>query len=386
MKRMFILVTIMLACSGCKNTVHFFQQLEASEYGVVFRMLPLWLGGGVDRNVKAPGEMVVLMPWERLYRFDTRIKNIEWGAAGTGTDKEKEDYVQTRAFDGNEVSLSVRVQYHISKDPSQLVFLIQNMGGTGQAVEEIVMSAARADIRTYMNRLKTAQFFDNEQKYLGEAEIRKALQERFAERGIVITSVNLQEHRFERILKDGTIDQRYQEKINEVQTRMQETKREKLRKATVVADKKREMSEMQAFYNRKIEEAEGLKKQAVLRGEAYFEAKGNEAESILAKGTAEVEGIVEQINALSGPGGSAILRLEIAKRLIGHNPKFVLMGKQNKGEDISVNRIDANELIRQIGIIEGVKGPTRKSTTGIKNKTEELVTKGKVIRKSFGKK
>ena len=64
-------------------------------------------------------------------------------------------YVQTRALDGNEVALAVTVSYKIRTEPAALRRLIQKVALTNQRVENIVVAAARADIRTFMNELKT---------------------------------------------------------------------------------------------------------------------------------------------------------------------------------------------------------------------------------------
>jgi len=347
-----IIILLLIPLVACDAGV---KQLGATEYGVRFRKLPPTLGGGLASRVRLPGEMVFVWPWDRIYVLDTRIRNIEWGAQGKGSNKTHSDYVQTRASDGNEVSLAVRIQYSITKDPKVLRNLVQTVGTTNEEIEAIIVAAARADLRTYMNKLKTAEFFDNKAKYRGESEVLTALKQRLGGYGINVHSVNLKEHRFERVLLDGTVDRSYQERINQVQTLMQETERENLRKETVIADKKREKNNTQAMVNRLVAEADGYKEQSKFRGDAYQEARINNAEAVLAAGKAEVEGIREQVKALSGPGGNAILKLELAHQLLKNNPQFIVLQQPNKSDGIAVNRIDTNELLDQIGILEGLK-------------------------------
>ena len=57
---------------------------------------------------------------------------------------------------------------------------------------------------------------------------------------------------------------------------------------------------------------------------------------------------------LSGPGGEALLRLEIAKALAARRPKFVLMNSAGGKSGVDLNRVDTNELIRQAGIFAAV--------------------------------
>lgn len=364
-----ITLVLCLSLTGCDLGL---KQLGPTEYAVRFRILPRLLGGGIASKVKMPGETFVVWPWENIFVLDTRIRNLEWGAIGGGSEKQTADFVQTRAFDGNEVSLAVRIQYSLTRNPDKLKYLIENVGTTNEDIDKLVVSAARADLRTHMNKLKTAEFFRNEAKYRGESEVKSALIERLDKHGITVQSINLKEHRFERVLPDGSIDRSYQERINQVQTLEQETEREKLRKNTVVAEKTLEYNVVQAEVNRLIEEAVGYKIQAEFRGDGYYAAKSNEASGILAAGESFIKGLEEKINALSGPGGKALLKLEIAKSLLKSNPRFIVTGSKNSGSSksnsIDVRKINTNDLLDQIGVFESLTNdsvPARKNTESI---------------------
>ena len=342
--RVYLLLLVLLA-TGCTK-------MGPTEFGVRFRKLPPSFGGGVGTNLIERGQTVVLWPWDSVYRFDTRVREVEWGFQGAD---QQADYVQTRALDGNEVALAVRVLYSISTDPEKIVKMIREVGTSDEDIESIVTAVGRTYVRTYMNELRTSQFFDNKQKFAGGDRAKEEMHKRLEPWGIVVHSVNLGEHRFERVLRDGTIDASYQEKINEVQTLDEKTKREKLRKATVEADKAREFNDVQAEVNRQVAEAHGYNNQAKLKGDGYYEAKSNESKAILAAGKAEVDGLIEQINALAGPGGEAILKLELVKNLVKSNPKFFVMGSSGGNNSLEVKKVDANDLLKQIGLIEGMK-------------------------------
>jgi len=345
MKMKVILLSLLLLLSACAK-------MGPTEVGIRFRKLPPSLGGGIGNGLIERGETKILWPWDSVYRFDTQVKEVEWGYHGPN---EEADYVQTRALDGNEVALSVRIQYSISTDPEKILNMVKQVATSDEEVESLIISVGRSYVRTYMNELHTAQFFDNKQKFEAGERAKEQMQKRMEPWGIIINSLNLGEHRFERIHSDGTIDASYQERINEVQTIDEKTKREKLRKATVEADKAREFNDKQAEVNRQIAEADGYKNQAKLKGDGYFEAKSNEAKAILASGKAEVDGLVEQINALAGPGGEAILKLELVKNLIASDPKFFVMGGSSGKDSLEVKKIDANDLLRQMGVIEAMK-------------------------------
>jgi SPFH domain / Band 7 family len=343
-----LLILILVSFTAC-------QKMGASEYGVVFRKLPPSVGGGVGDQVLAPTSVKFLWPWESVYRIDTSVRSIEWGAKGDGTNPRDDDYVHTRARDGNEVALAVLIQYRVSDEPEKLVKLVREVGASDDEIENLVGVVARSDIRTFMSGLETDEFFRNEKKYEGERQILDGMQKRLAHYGIVVQNVNLKEHRFERQLPDGTIDQSYQEKINQVQAINEATKREELRKETILAEKQREYNDEKGEFDRSIAEANGYKNQAVFGGDAYFQAKKNDAEAILAAGQLEVKGIIEQVNALSGPGGAALLKLELAKSLLGSKSRFVLVEGGQGANSVAVQKIDTNQLMQQIGVFEGLK-------------------------------
>ena len=115
--------------------------------------------------------------------------------------------------------------------------------------------------------------------------------------------------------------------------------------------KGRDQELTQAKVNRLTETAKGYKRQAKIRGDAYLKQKENEAGQIKAAGMNEVEAMKKRIAALNGPGGEALLRLDIAKALAERNPKFILLNSaKSGGNDLGVTKIDTNELIRQAGV------------------------------------
>lgn len=347
-----MLVSLLSACDGG------FQTLEAGEYGVKFAKLPPVIGGGIQKKVIEPGEKTFVMPWEDLYRIDTTIETISWGARGRGDKSLIEETVQTRTVDGNEVLLAITVQYHIN--PEKVKHIIQYVAGEKDDISEkirtLVSSVARADIRTHMNVLSTREFFSQELRQNALDRLRDAMNARLSEEGIIIDSVIYNDHRFERVLSDGTVDDSYQQKIDQTQATNQETEQEIKRVSVVVEEKKITFNEEQARVNREIEEAKGRKDQAVLRGDSYLTARSLEAERVRAVGKEEIEGLSKRIEALQGPGGEALLKMEIAQEIIKANPKFFIVNQGGSADgSLGVQKTDTNELLRQIGVIEGLK-------------------------------
>lgn len=340
------------------------QKMESTEYGVRFRKLPTFFFGGVASKVIAPGETTPVLPWDSIYRFDTSIKDLSWGRGpGEGGAAQGDDlrrgYVHTRALDGNEVALAMTIRYRVLPDPEKLRLLVTQVTTSDEGVQELVSAVGRADMRTAMNALTTDKFLDEAERYRAVDAARAEMQRRLEPLGIEILRVNLDDFRFERVGRDGTVDTSYQDKLTEIQKLHQDTEREGSRIATVKAKKAQELNNAAAVVNRQVAEADGYKAQAMVRGDSYYEAKSNEAEALLAAGKAEVTGIIERIAALSGPGGEAILRLELARHLLQSNPQFVLMGEGGGNSSMEVRRVDTNELLQQMGLLDALRQDSR---------------------------
>ncbi len=351
MIRTIVLFTVLFVLSGC-------QTLGPTEHAVRFRKLPPQLLGGVSQEVIPPGKTVIVVPAiDELYRFTTAVQDVGWGSFNKKG--EREELLYTRARDGNEVALAVTIQFQIRSEDESLTKLVHDIARNNQEVRSIVSSVARADIRTYMNELRTSEFLDKEARYRAIDAIQVSMQKRLSSFGIDIVRVNLDDFRFERLREvdeSGTtvIDTSYQDKLREVQRLREDTEREQERIKSVEAKKAQELNDMRAKVNREIQEAQGYKNQAIIRGDGYLESKRNEGQGILVQGKAQADGLKEQLAALASPGGMNILRLELAKSLALMKGKFVVLGDSQR---LDVQKTDTNELLKTLGIMEGMKDP-----------------------------
>ena len=347
------------ALTGCDTGV---QHMGPTEYGVRFRKLPTFLGGGVGdaSSVAFPLQTVVVMPWEDIVRFDTAPKYLRWGrdpgdVGEPGQVVQNED-VHTRALDGNEAALKVTLRYRIKPDPESLVSLAQRVATSDDQIRQLVIAVVRSEIRTFMNKLRTSEFRDDKKRNEMVDATLVAAQQHLAPLGIDIDSIALRQYRFVRLLTDGSEDTRYQDRLREIQELEQDIEGERSRIETVRAKKKKELLEAESLYNARISEAKGFKEQSAYEGNAYYAARENEAKAIAAEGSAQVEGLRQQIAALSGKGAEAMLRLEVAKQLSKSGAKFVAInpGKDKGNASIDLSKTDMNQLLQQLGIAEGM--------------------------------
>lgn len=357
---------VALVLSGCDTGV---QHMGATEYGVRFRTLPPLLGGGVGSadSVALPLQTVVVFPWESIYRFDTSPQYLSWGKGmgdgGGAAQLVQDEDVYTRARDGNEAALKLTVRYRIKPDLQSLVKLAQEVATTPEGVKELVVSVVRSEIRTYMNQLKTSEYRDDKKRNDTVDEALKSSQDELGPLGIEMEAINLKQFRFVRLLADGSEDTSYQDRLREIQEMEQDIEGERSRIETMRAKKQKEYSEAESLYNSRIAEAKGYKEQSAYQGDSFYAAKSNEAKAITAEGNAEVEGLRQQIAALSGKGGQAMLRLEVAKQLAKSNPRFVALS-QGGSAALDLSKTDMNQLLQQLGVAEGLYGQQQRAQTG----------------------
>ena len=165
--KLFLVASVCFAFIGC-------QKIESRDVGVRFWKVPTFLGGGLSESVYRAGEVAVEYPMvSELYKLDIGLRDIVFSSA-------EGNVLETRALDGNEVTLEVTVTFQISQDPEKLIRLVQEIGQTDEEIEAVVHSVARADIRTYMNELRTSEFIDSTSSYgaLEKVQLRHLVDER----------------------------------------------------------------------------------------------------------------------------------------------------------------------------------------------------------------
>ena len=346
-----LLVALLSLLTACQN-------MESRKVGMRFWRLPPQLGGGVSARVFAPGELVFHYPFvSQLYVVDVGKRDFsfrfdsEQGSAGA---------LETRALDGNEVALEVTVTYEIDTTSDKLQKLFTYVGPTQEDIERIIMSVARADIRTFMNELRTSQFIDSVSSYKALHKVQDNMKARLDPYGIIIGELKLDSFRF---------DEDYENLLKQIQKISEDVKRERERKLVIQKQMERDNATAVGVRNASLKDAGGYKELRIDDGKNYLEEQKNIAEGILAVAEAERDALQKQIAALSGPGGSALVKLELAKQLLKNNPQFVVMGKGSDEGQLTVNRIDTNQLMDQAKVFEALKeGSAKDPITAAKEK------------------
>jgi len=335
-----------------------FQTLEAGEYGVLFNRLPRFLGGGIMNRVLSPAEKEFIWPWQELIRVDTKMRVLTLGRKQGTNGTPSEDFLETRTKDGNEVSLSITVQYQVEPKSDSIRHIVERVGDTQQEIDNLVEVIARADIRTHMNTLSTEEYSRSEVRRAAVTRVRDSMQARLATEGINVTLLDYQGHLFERYRgEDQKPDDRYQEAINETQELQEKRRLAENKQETLREQLRGELQRVEGENNRLLAEAEGELRRAKIRGEAYLIEKKNKAEQKKAEELAKVEALRAQIEALGQSGADKIVRLAIAQALARQKSKFILLeGSEQNGtvQGLDVRKTDTNELLNQLGLIGAV--------------------------------
>lgn len=332
------LATLFFLLVGCEGTDSLIASVEADQAAVVYRNLPLMLGGGLSNEIIRPGESEILMPWESVIKLSTGIRELTW---------EKDDKLKTRTRDGNMLILEVMVRYRVDVSPESLTKLVQLIATNDQGVESMVSAVTRSDVRLYFNKLNTEDFLDRAAVEQIQIELEKAMSKRLNPYGIIIELFKMKDFHFQAA---------YQNLLDDIQEAKETTSKIEQKKATVLALKKKKIKEAQEEINRLMQKASGELEMATIRGEQYYVQRQNEAKEILARGQAEVAELEARLQALSGPGGANMLKIEIVKGLLKSNPKFVVLNQgKSEGNQMNVRKIDANQLLAQLGLLEGME-------------------------------
>jgi regulator of protease activity HflC (stomatin/prohibitin superfamily) len=330
--RLFVIVFLaatMICCGGCKV-----KQLSSTEIGIQVVKMPDFVGGGIKEELIAPGSLKIYPFWSLIYVMDTQIQSYSWAGKGHGDSPDIDETINTRAADGNEVNLSMTLQYHFMPD-KVLEFLWEI--GDAQGGQEAVSNWARSHIRTYLGFLKTEEFYDS--KRYQQCDVVKASLNRDLERfGIRVDKVIFDEHAF---------DENYQKLIDSAKESEQKAQGKANEVKTKEADWKMQLQTAIGQVNQMIAEADGRKRQVIATADAYFEARKNEAEAIKVSGEKEVEGIKKQIAALQQSGGENIVRLEYGQALLKSRSHFLVL--PGGGDGFNLNTTNYNDLLRTMG-------------------------------------
>lgn len=325
-------LTIVLGFAGCTP-----YSTKATEVGVRTVKFSLTGKKGVQQEVYQPGGTYFFVPiindWQT---FDTRLFNLEMTASMQTGDRPGRDDLVFKTVDGNDIGLDVIISYRI--DPKKTPMILQNVAKNGEELREnLVRTVARSKPRDIFGGLTTEEFYIAEKRSAKAEEAKVILNEILEPYGVIVERVGTRDYRFnpayEAAIQDKMVAEQNAAKFRSETKAVQE---EYLMK---VEEAKGEIAKVKA-------EADGEFERAKIEVDAYYIQQQRIAQAIEAEGKAEAEGIRKMNEALSGSGGMAMVKMDIAEALKGK--RIVLLPIGNNGLDVRTT--DVNSLLQLYGI------------------------------------
>lgn len=323
MKMMFfviipIMLVVLLIIGGRRMS---WREIQADEVAVIINNIT-----GKITTIDRAGAIVYYPFIQDLYILDKSEQSAPMTTANISAEYPQGNPVILKTRDGGDVSLDLIIQYRlISKMADKIV---QNTG-TGNVFKETwIWDYAKTICRYKFGELEIGEFPEAEKRRLKAEEAKKELDRLLNPHGIMLTSLNLIDYRYYREYAEKIQERRLADKEVEEQVSRAKAATENQERVITEETKKLEVAISRfggQLYNMEIEakakaadmNQKGIayKLKAEYDADAEFEKLKREAEAILAVRQAEAAGILALRDALEGPGGRNLVKLEYAKRL-----------------------------------------------------------------------
>jgi regulator of protease activity HflC (stomatin/prohibitin superfamily) len=318
---------------------------EATEIAVRTVNVSLLGGRGIQPEVYAQGQTYFFPRWFSVWTvYDVGLQNLEMVRSANAGDRLADDSVRFKTIDGNDVSVDVTVVWQV--EPSGAPYVLAKVGGTNTEVaDKLVRPIARTIVRDVLNKLTSEEYYQADRRYQMAEEAREKLTALLQPEGVQISQVLLGGHQF---------NATYEGIIRDKKVAEQEGARLESETEAASEEMKRDLEKAKGEVNKTIEQARGAAEQRKLEADAIFYERERQAAAILTEKKARAEGLQARARALSGGGGKAMVKLEVAKALAGKQILFVPAG----GSDLRTT--DMNALLQQFGVLSvaGRQAPT----------------------------
>lgn len=261
-----------------------------------------------------------------IYILDRPEQILKMTASNISKKYPRGNPIVVRSIDGGEIALDVTVQYKII--PEMANDVIQNSGKDLAYKRKWLLDYARTICRYRYGELTINEFPNSSKRDEKSQKVADEINSMINMYGIMVTSVSVLDYRYYREYAEKIQERRLADKEIEEQKAM--TSAAKRNKEKVVIEETRKMeieiARFQGELEKRISEAEGkaarirndadtVLLKSTIDGDAEFQRLANKAKAVYAQKRAEAEGVLELRNALEGPGGRNLVKMEYAKRL-----------------------------------------------------------------------
>ena len=322
MKRLLVVAALAGLC-GCRST-------HSTEVGVRTCLWGIFEERGTQQ-VYEPGGVFVVAPIVNSWLSLTIAQqNLLMNSNPNEGDRPVPDDITFKTKDGNNVYVDVNVMWRI--DPQKAGYLVAQVGQSEDEIKErLVRPFARSVIRDVFNEITSEEYYQVTVKNRMAARAKDQLSAELAPHGVLVDSLQVQQHRF---------DKEYQAAINaqkqaeaDVQTLVEQQK-------NIEAAKRSELQGKRAEWNKRMEDANGEAGKVRNEADGYAQTKTNEAKALIAQAQAESAAVVKEAEALSKMGGDAYVKMQLAKQFAEMH--FVIVPAA------SVSTLNVNKIVESL--------------------------------------
>lgn len=281
---------------------------------------------GSVKSVTRAGAVLYYPFIQDIYILERPEQVLKMTASNISKKDPRGNPVVVRSIDGGEIALDVTIQYRII--PEMANDIIQNSGKDLAYKRKWLYDYGRTICRYRYGELIINEFPDASKRDEKSEKVATEINQMVNMYGIMVTSVSILDYRYYREYAEKIQERRLADKEIEEQKAMTSAAKRNKERVVIEETKKMEVeiARFQGELDKRISEADGkaarirndadtVLLKSVIDGNAEFARLSNQAKGIYAQKFAEAKGILELRNALEGPGGRNLVKMEYAKRL-----------------------------------------------------------------------
>jgi len=299
-------------------------RIEGTEVGVLLNKM-----NGSATVINQSGVKIYNGITSELFVLDKTLQTLEMTATEGRGDRAGKDNLKIKTVDGSDVYVDLKVQYKIN--PEMAAEILASSGPGNSFKHKWARSYVRSIVRNDLGELQTEDFYDSALRKEKVAEALRESREKLAPFGIHIDSIVIPTRpqfykEYEQMIKRKKLaDQAVLEERSKALAAQQ---RQETMVVTETNKKNVAIAEFDGMMKQKIIQINADGERAKKTADAYFEKvtvgatatlyeSTKSADAILAEKEAEAEGIKKLKQALEGPGGRNMVKMEYAKKLTG---------------------------------------------------------------------
>jgi regulator of protease activity HflC (stomatin/prohibitin superfamily) len=310
----------LLFCAACGAT-------SSTEVGVRTTLFGVFEKRG-EQQIYEPGGVYFIAPFVNSWTtIPIAQQNLSMNANPDESERPLPDDITFKTKDGNNVHIDVNVMWRI--DPKKADEVISHIGQSLEEIRErIVRPVSRSVIRDVFNEITSEEYYQVTVKNRMANEAKERLAAQLSPYGILIDTLQVQQHRFDPGYQDAINAQKQAEA--DVQTLGEQQK-------AMVQQKQSELEAKRSEWNQRLEAANGEAGRVRNDADGYYQTKSNEAKAVLAGAQAESDATRKEAEALARLGGDSYVKMQLAKQLA--KKKIMIVPASN------VSTMNVNQMV-----------------------------------------